>query len=568
MYKKNFLPRFYALALASAISGNVYALTPADGTPDLSLYIPGSQANDPAFGFLVNNTTVANAVCLDNALPSGGATTTTHIYFHTLGGTPVAPTINDNYSAIYCYTDNTKIPGLTGGVGTTHKSKLWISRRRLGASFVGLDAVAHGKALTYLQGPTSAGCTAVNTSYSSGGATYQANYSCTTVASGPATAATSDVTPDVFVGANVTPGSLPINSAAINNVHAIGGHIVGIPVTLALRNALQYAESQAASGLIPSTCAVGDETAACVPSLTKEQLVSLFTGAITDWTQMVVVPAIGLTPAQTLADVVANGVANGFTAAAGASTYTVGGVAKILTSPLDTTVHICRRENGAGQQVAVLANILQYPCLGSNSPVLAGYTNPALSDVQYATSLGAVDKCLGDYNDGTNGWFGTTNPSPYPAPPATTVPHGNQWALSIQSTERNATNAAKYRFIKINGALPTGEQVYLGHYPLVGNYAISWISGNNTAAQNAALNAITAYSKLPATIASRNGTLSNQTFGQAGYIALSDNGFTPPLTWDPTNPVTPYSKLDSAGTHPSACAIPIVNTNFGNVQLK
>jgi hypothetical protein len=283
---------------------------------------------------------------------------------------------------------------------------------------------------------------------------------------------------------------------------------------------------------------------------------------------MVVVPAIGLTPAQTLADVVANGVANGFTAAAGASTYTVGGVAKILTSPLDTTVHICRRENGAGQQVAVLANILQYPCLGSNSPVLAGYTNPALSDVQYATSLGAVDKCLGDYNDGTNGWFGTTNPSPYPAPPATTVPHGNQWALSIQSTERNATNAAKYRFIKINGALPTGEQVYLGHYPLVGNYAISWISGNNTAAQNAALNAITAYSKLPATIASRNGTLSNQTFGQAGYIALSDNGFTPPLTWDPTNPVTPYSKLDSAGTHPSACAIPIVNTNFGNVQLK
>jgi hypothetical protein len=567
MYKKKILPRFYALALASAISGNVYALTPADGTPDLSLYIPGSQANDPAFGFLVNNATVANAVCLDNALPAGGTGTTTHIYFHTLGGTPVAPTINDNYSAIYCYTDNTKIPGLTGGVGTTHKSKLWISRRRLGASFVGLDAVAHGTALTYLQDPTTAGCTAVNTSYSSGGATYQANYSCTTVASGPASAATSDVTPDVFTGANVTPGSVAINSAAINNVHAIGGHIVGIPVTLALRNALQYAESQAASGLIPSTCAVGDETAACVPSLTKEQLVSLFTGAITDWTQMVVVPAIGLTPAQTLADVVANGVANGFTAAVGASTYTVGGVAKILTSPLDTTVHICRRENGAGQQVAVLANILQYPCLGSNSPVLAGYTNPALSDVQYATSLGAVDKCLADYNDGSNGWFGTTNPAPYPAPPITTTPHGNQWALSIQSTERNATNAAHYRFIKINGAAATGEQVYLGHYPLVGNYALSWMTSSNSNI-NAALNAITAYSKLPTTIASRNSTLSNQSFGQAGYIALSDNGFTPPLTWDPTNPVTPYSKLDSKGTHPSACAIPTVNLNFGNVQLK
>jgi hypothetical protein len=85
---------------------------------------------------------------------------------------------------------------------------------------------------------------------------------------------------------------------------------------------------------------------------------------------------------------------------------------------------------------------------------------------------------------------------------------------------------------------------------------------------NAALNAITAYSKLPAIIASRNGTLSNQSFGQAGYIALSDNGFAPPLTWDPTNPVTPYSKLDSAGIHPNACAIPTVNLNYGNVQLK
>jgi hypothetical protein len=566
MFKKIFHSRFYASALALAISGNVWALTPADGIPDLSLYIPGSQANDPAFGFLVNNATVANAVCLDNALPAGGTGTTTHIYFHTLGGTPAAATVNDNYSGIYCYTDNTKIPGLTGGVGAMHKSKLWISRRRLGASFVGLDAVAHGTALTYLQDPAAAGCTAVNGSYSSGGATYQYNYSCTTVASGPASAATSDVTPDVFIGDNVTPGSTPINSAAINNVHAIGGHIIGIPVTLALRNALQYAESQTASGLVPSTCKVGDETAACVPSLTKEQLVSLFTGAITDWTQMVVVPAIPPAAAQTLADVVAAGVANGFTASPTAATYLVGGLAKILTNPLDTTVHICRRENGAGQQVAVLANILQYPCLGGSAPLLADST--ALSDVQYATSLGAVDKCLADYNDGTNGWFGTTNPSPYPAPPITTTSHGNQWALSIQSTERNATNAAHYRFIKINGAAATGEQVYLGHYPLVGNYALSWITGSNNANQNAALNAITAYSKLPATIASRNSTLSNQSFGQAGYIALSDNNFAPPLTWDPTNPVTPYSKLNAKKTLPNACAIPTVNLNYGNVQLK
>lgn len=531
--------RLNVVALALAISSNAWALTPADGTPDVSLYIPGSQANDPAFGFLVNSATVANAVCLDNANPTGTATTT-HIYFQN--------GINDNYSAIYCYTDNTKIPGLTGGVGTTHKSKIWISRRRLGASFVGLDAIDHGTTLTYLKDPTTAVCTAANGSYASGGASYQYNYTCTTATAGiAASAATSDVTPDVFTGDNATPGAANIDAALLDNIHALGGHIVGIPVTLALRNALQYAQKQTSSGLIPSSCAVGDETAACVPSLSKQQLVSLLTGAITDWTQFQV------SSTQTLADVVAAGVTAG-----------VAG----LANPRDTTVHLCRRENGAGQQVAVLANVLQYPCLGGYSPKLAD--NTALSDVEYATSLGAVDKCLGDYNNGTNGWFGTTNPSPYPNPPATSVPHGNQWAMSFQTTERNATNTANYRFIRIDGALPTGEQAYLGHYPLVGNYALSWKTGSVSANQHAALNAIAAYSKLPTTIASRNGTLSNQSFGQAGYIALVDNGFTPPLTWDPVNPVTPYSKtIGGALTYPGACAIPTANQSLGGtVQLK
>lgn len=537
------------MALALAVAGNAWALTPADGAPDLYLYIPGSQANDPAFGFLVNNATVANAVCLDNALPAASISspdsdTTTHIYFQ---GATTAGAVNDNYSAIYCNTDNTKISGLTGGVGATHKQKIWISRRRLGASFVGLDAIDHGTTLTYLKDPVTANCTAFNGSYASGGASYQWNYSCTTVTSGiSATAATSDVTPDVFIGDNVTPGAIAIDGS-IDNVHALGGHIVGIPVTLKLRNALQYAESL--SGLIPSTCAVGDETAACVPTLSKEQLVSLFSGSITDWTQFYVYYDSTHTTYKTLADVVADGVTAG-----------VAG----LSNPLDTTVHICRRENGAGQQVAVLANILQYPCLGSFAPALADAT--AFSDVQYATSLGAVDKCLGDFNDGTNGWFGTTNPSPYPNPPVASTSHGNQWALSIQSTERNATNSAHYRFIRIDGALPTGEQVYEGHYRLVGNFALSWKSANNLANQNAALSAIAAYSKKPATIASRNGTLSNQSFGQAGYIALSDNGYAPSLVWDATNPVTPYSKL--LGGKPNACVLPTVNPNYGNIQLK
>ena len=341
---------------------------------------------------------------------------------------------------------------------------------------------------------------------------------------------------------NVTPGKSDIDASLITNKFAIAGHIIGTPVTLKLRNALQYAGIK--NGSLSSTCAVGDETATCVPSLTKEQLTSLFSGAISDWgTFKVKVAGVN----KSLPEVVADGVA-----------ANVAG----LSNPLDTTVHICRRENGAGQQVAMLANILQYPCLGDSAPAIAQPGGD--SDVQYATSLGAVDKCLGDFNDGTNGWFGTTNPAPFPNPPATNVPHGNQWAISIQTTERNATHSANYRFIRINGALPTGEQVYLGHYPLVGEYGISWNGGN--ANVNAALNALVTYSQQPTTVASRNGTLSNHSWGQAGYIALSGNGFTPPATWLASNPVTPYTR--SALGSPDACTVPVVNSEFGTVELR
>ncbi|MDD4915425.1 MAG: hypothetical protein PHW13_10380 [Methylococcales bacterium] len=536
--------RLNAVALALLATSNAWALTPADGAPDLVLYIPGSQANDPAFGFPVNSATVANAVCENNWSASATNTdspTTTHIYFE--GG------VNDNYSAVYCYTNNTLIPGLTTGTGSNNHTKLLISRRRLGASGVGLDAVAHGTKLTYISPSDLSSCTFGNGSYSSGGATYQYNYNCSTVTSGiSATAATSDVTPDVFSAIdNIATSTTAINAGQIANYVALGGHIIGTPVTLQLRNALQYAEI--VTGMLPTSClttvtvsggstststnSVGNETAACVPSLSREQLVSIFSGQITDWTQFQV------TSSETLADVVSAGISAG-----------VGG----LTTPRDTVVHVCRREPGAGQQVAMLADILQYPCLGGNAPRLVN--NHAGSDVVYATSLGAVDKCLGDYNDGTNNYFGTSNTTVSQQPPATSVPHGNQWAISIQTTERNATNSAHYRFIAHDGYLPIGEEAALNHYRLVGDYALAW----NTTDPNTvrALNAIAAYSALPSTIAARNGTLSNQSFGQAGYVALVDNGYAPSPVWTPSNPVTPYSKLDGNG-NPNACVIPYAN---------
>jgi hypothetical protein len=564
LFKKNLI---WTAMLLSGVSLQSWALTPAQMPstgPDIALYIPGSQANDPDFGFPFNGSSPLNALCLTNPETSG---TSAHVYFFNESTTPSNPlTADNNYnSAIFCLTDNTKIPGLQGGTGNTHQQTLLISRRRLGASFVGLDAVQNGTTLTYLSTNDITKNCAPNTGagYSSGGVTYNYDYSCSTVTAGiTATAATSDITPDVFYGSDNIP---PVNNYSaidptqIANIYPIAGEIVGIPVTLNLRNALQLAEAQ--SGLLPATCTPGTETAACVPTLTKAQLVSLFSGNTSSWSSFYI---------------------NGIDLVTLANNYAKANTTQTaVKAPSDSTVHICRRENGAGQQVAVLANILQDPCLGTAAPSLA--QPGGASDVVYATSLGAVDNCLTDYYNTyttTGGvttpaykFFGTTtnlSSTGYaPNPPKTTA--GNQWAIGIQTTERNPSNTSPYRFIAIDNAVATGYEAAAGHYPLVAEYAISYQTPASTNV-SLALQALVNYSQLPATVAARNNALSNQTsFGQAGYVALSGytiNGQTnaPSIPWNASSPVTPYTH-DASGA-PNACSIPVINPDFNQVNLQ
>lgn len=511
------LPRLLTAALLASTSGLALALTPDDGAPDIVLYLPGSQANDAFF---------QPAVCLSG---------TAHVYFQNNTPADPAKATNNDYWAVYCKTDGSKVSGLTG------EKKVWISRRRLGASYVGIDAVANGTKLTYLADPVSANCTAFSGTFTSAGVAFKYDYSCGTVTDGiSATASISDVTPDVFHGPdNVPSGKADIDAAKIDNRHAIAGHIIGTPVTLKLRNALQYA--QVLNGALPSACAVPGaavdaamiETAECMPGLTKQQLASLFSGKVSDWNTFNV--NVNGAP-KTLGEVAADWIAKG-----GDSNY--------LSVPRDTTVHVCRRENGAGQQVALLANILQNPCLGDS---MARLIQPGgQADARFATSLGAVDNCLKDFNDGTTGFL--------PASPE----HGNQWAISIQTTERNVNRAANYRFIKIDGAAPTVHQVALGRYPLWSEYGVQWMN-SVSADQAKILNAMVAYGQNPVNVAARNAAAVHS-FGPAGYVALSSNGYAPDRVFNAANPVNPYTRVVNGV--PDACAIPVANPDFGVVEL-
>lgn len=617
-----------SLATALIFSGAAHALKPSDGTPDLALYLPGSQANDPVLGFPVANSAI-DSICAD--LPNATGTTT-HVYFQALPAEADTAAKNDSYSGIYCLTSSAKLASILGAgaastlatAGTyvvdanhpapanaTYSSanvKVWISRRRLGASAVGLSAASTNSQLGFIKDPSNCGTTTntpTTVSYSSGGTTFQYNFACHLTPDDPLdtfnvakpTGATGDVTPDVM-GAddNTVPNTTPIDYTQFSVRRTIAGHIIGTPVTLKLYQALQLAGI--VSGTLPSDCGLAGqgitpvssnasgENAACQPSLTKSQLASIFSGAVGDWTALKVklpaTPTTGFTPTDTdpapdntdsvidLAELVAQAKAAGFTGTGTGNTK--------LDVPLDTTVHVCRRENGAGQQVAVLANILQYPCLGGSGPVIAdvGSSN---ADFMYATSLGAVDNCLADLNNGTNNYFSTTatprhNPAPYNdyRDIPHNVAHGNQWGISIQTTERNATRGANYRFIKIDGASPTGKEVAQNRYPLVGEYTFSWKQANNVTNLGSAKggdvqklqNALVKVGQLASTVAARNTSLSNHGFGQAGYIALSAN-VAPPAGWNPANPVTPYVRQTNG--QPDACALPVLNTAYDQLSL-
>ncbi|BBA35029.1 uncharacterized protein sS8_3086 [Methylocaldum marinum] len=500
------------LAAAVLVSGAeaAFALTPAAGAPEIYLYLPGSQANDRFF---------QPALCVSG---------TEHVYFQNYTPANPAAATNNDYWAVYCNTDGSKVAGLTG------TKRIWISRRRIGASYVGIEATANGTLLDYLQDPASANCTAHNGTFVSGGTSFPYNYSCGTVTGGiAATASIGDVTPDAFHGAdNVPEGKPEIDASTIPNRYAIAGHVIGIPSTWKLRNALQYA--QVLNGNLPSTCVSpgtavnytsnGIESLACMPSLTKQQLASLFSGGTSDWDAF---------------NVNVGGTATSLSAVA-ARWVSLGGDPAYLTAPADTQVHLCRRENGAGQQVAMLANIMQNPCLGASSPALAqpgGFTDAVL-----ATSLGAEDNCMTNFNA------------------------QNKWALGIQTTERNVNyaNKAGYRFIKIDGAPPTLEQVYLGRYPLWSEYGIQWMD-NVTTDERRALLALVAYAQNPVNVAARNTNI-NHSFGKAGYVALSSNGYAPDPVWNPNNPVTPYTRAASGA--PDACTVPVINPDYATVELR
>ncbi len=339
----------------------------------------------------------------------------------------------------------------------------------------------------------------------------------------------SDVDPGQFKAQNTPAGFDPVSATDVGllNVQGTASLVFGIPVTTGLRNALQ--EAQIATGAIDGSCAVGDETEACMPSLSTHQIASIYSGQLESWNQLVVDTTTG----------------------AGLFSFA-------STKPLSDRVHICRRVNGSGTQAQHGIKFLNTPCnAAAQKPATSTFGTPEFVptvQVHENSSSGDVTDCLnaletgsdiGDFNFfAFNGQFG--------------IPAGPRWAVGIQSLEKNAGLGDDFRFIKVDGVAPTLENVANGTYKdwveLTFQYSLThgWAGDNKAIAD-----AVIASAGNPVVMSALNGSF-NHSFGQSGLLAVPTQY--PAAAFgalDLNAPVNPYTHA-TAFSGADNCRVPAV----------
>ncbi len=460
-----------AVAAATLASGQAFALAP-DIVPDIELWVSGASAQDKAFGSLLGELCVAGSLdtYLDNSATPGSA-----------------------QRAFSCNLDSTNVAGLS-----IANPKVLIHKRSAGGSGMGVQPVADGAAIEFMN-VNASNCTLTATPK-----VYSCAYNATTnMVTHVPDAGLSDVEPAMFVGVNVPAGFLPVTPAQLAklDVKSVRAGVFGIPVTTALRNALQQAQGKT----------VGSETEADMPSLSKIQVASLMAvNGVKKWDALYM---------------------------NGAKLNLVPGV----VAPSDLKVHICRRVNGSGTQAQFNAKFLDNPCTtGALTP--ANTTNNLTGPVVVLNSgSGDVTTCLDTKNT------------------------ANVWALGVQSTENNANLAKGYRFIKIDGVAPTLENVWNNTYFDWVEESMQWrtvaaggpdpvdvVTGGGKD-KLAILNTMASQAGKPSIIAAGNAGYVHP-WGQAGYLSTYTNGYAPSTVWNAANPVLTASH----GTPVSNCRVPLI----------
>ena len=479
---------------AALISTSAFALSPTT-TADIEIFMSGASAQDKGIAALFGDLCVAGTLDTFKDIAN-----------------PAKP--GKAHSAYFCNIDSAKVPGLS-----IANPKVLFHKRSAGGSAQGVNPVIAEQAIDAM---------VINNGNCTETAAGSQSWTCTINGTGDlaavvSDAGVSDVNPEMFVGENTPAGSSPVDAAVVAakmEVKGAAALVFGVPVTTTLRDALQQAEFGAADAC------VGDDTEACMPNLTSNQVASIISGQVRRWSNFMV----NGTPLTTIA----------------------------TTAPSDTKVHYCRRTNGSGTQAQMNAKFLNYPCTsGALTPAASGsiFAGPII--LQNAGS-GDVELCLDDLNNGTNA-------------SGLNAAGKTAWAVGVQSTEKNASLGKAYRFVKVDGYAPTLENAVKGRYMDVVEQTFQWRKAGALALTGDKLtivDTIATNASSPSTIATKVNPGFVHPWGQAGYLALSTNGFTPSIPFDATNPVTNYTHAP-LGLALDNCRVPVVNSavSGGNSEL-
>ncbi len=341
--------------------------------------------------------------------------------------------------------------------------------------------------------------------------------------------------------------------AAGTTATALATQIFGVVVNTRLYAAMQVAS--VAAGKIASTCIGGitpgassftmptDNTDACMPSLTTEQIAAIAgKGRATDWWNL-------------------------YFGGADNTAQSLAGVQYVDDQPANTDIHYCSRTAGSGTLAAF--NIkFENQCftgneaLSTNATQLIGAETDSTSGgqkvVHAMSGSGDLENCLIGLNQGAlQGTF-----TPYPSGVT-----GFRWAFGIMGLDRNNTVAKNYRFIKIDGFAPTAANVAAGKYkfwaelvnltsssaPLTTNpLALDILANLGSAPQITALNVTH-----PFGLSGFLGTATN-----VNYLPTFDTAISPGTlingAFDAARPVNPFTHAAAGGSSLNHCRMPSI----------
>lgn len=292
------------------------------------------------------------------------------------------------------------------------------------------------------------------------------------------------------------------------DVRSANAVIFGVPVSLALRDALQAAQFPvdhhchpqspkytASAGIEGRGDVSNVESEACMPSLSRVQIASIFSGMLTQW------------------DKIVN--ARGYPLAA--QNVDAGQIQSppTVTPPSDSRIFLCRRVDTSGTQASYELFFLGDRCIGG----VRGFA-PASTTVTLGSGTSDVKKCLNDRHE------------------------SNRWAVGIFSTENVAKlEQDNWRFIRMDGVAPTLINTFNGRWPFFVEQTIQWRgerSGKPLRGWELKLiERIAREAGNPTVIAALNQGF-RHSWGDGGVMALNTNGFQPPLP-RPEHPVNESS---------------------------